>query len=311
MQNLELLSPSLLIDHPEKVREVEQLQRALWREIGWHYLVDLVWVLHMIEKLNLPPGARILDAGAGRGLLQYLLANRGYNIVSVDYYPFNPPFLAKLAFPHQPLRTSEQIQTDDYQDHLAGEQKTSLKIVRLFKRLSKIPFNPIQFMMICVRRLGLGLKSLGTILWFQHDMRNMVGIPDQSIDAVVSISSIEHLPREDLKKTIREFERVLKVSGSMIITTSAAESQDWVHTPSRGLCFSPSTLIDVFSLPRSKEYSQEVYRDILRSYKDSRFLERKLGSGYYVSGNNGMPWGVWNPEYIPVGIVKTVSSRTE
>ncbi len=95
MRNLELLSPSLLAKDPEKVREVELLQRALWREIGWHYLVDLVWVLQIIGTLGLPSGAKILDAGAGRGLLQYLLAARGYEVTSVDYYPFNPPVLTR------------------------------------------------------------------------------------------------------------------------------------------------------------------------------------------------------------------------
>ncbi len=152
----------------------------------------------------------------------------------------------------------------------------------------------------------MGNNPVGMINWTKSDIRDMHEIPDRSIDVVVSISAIEHLPRESLKTAIRELERVLKGSGSMIITTSAAESQDWFHVPSRGWCFSPSTLIELFNLPRSMVYSEGEYRDVLELYKHSRVLERKLASAYFTSGNNGMPWGVWDPEYIPVGIVKVV-----
>ena len=39
----------------------------------------------LIDNLNLKKGSYILDAGAGLGPLQYILAARGYNIASLDF----------------------------------------------------------------------------------------------------------------------------------------------------------------------------------------------------------------------------------
>ncbi|RKY40680.1 MAG: hypothetical protein DRP81_09100 [Candidatus Omnitrophota bacterium] len=44
-------------------------------QFGWHYILDLAWI---ISHIDIPPGCKILDAGAGGGILQYLLAIRGY-----------------------------------------------------------------------------------------------------------------------------------------------------------------------------------------------------------------------------------------
>jgi hypothetical protein len=33
-------------------------------------------------------------------------------------------------------------------------------------------------------------------------------------------------------------------------------------------------------------------------------LKNNLASFYFKSGENGMPWGEWNPEYQPVGVCK-------
>ena len=38
--------------------------------------------------------------------------------------------------------------------------------------------------------------------------------------------------------------------------------------------------------------------------RDCRELRGKLADFYYQSGKNGMPWGKWDPQYQPVGVVK-------
>ncbi len=40
---------------------------------------------------------------------------------------------------------------------------------------------------------------------------------------------------------------------------------------------------------------------LLLNYYPSDFQKDNLALSYRLSGNNGMPWGKWNPSYIPVG----------
>lgn len=54
---------------------------ALGIQLGWHYDLDLAWVAS--EPGN-PSGMRVLDAGAGTGVLQWWLAERWAHIMSVD-----------------------------------------------------------------------------------------------------------------------------------------------------------------------------------------------------------------------------------
>ncbi len=64
---IELLSPKLIEQYPLIVRELDNLQNTLGLDIGWHYLLDLIWIL----KTILPSQEmKIVDAGAGKGLLQ-------------------------------------------------------------------------------------------------------------------------------------------------------------------------------------------------------------------------------------------------
>jgi SAM-dependent methyltransferase len=46
-----------------------------------------------------------------------------------------------------------------------------------------------------------------------------IALPDQSVDAVVAGEFIEHLADEDVDETLREFHRVLRVGGVLLLTT--------------------------------------------------------------------------------------------
>ncbi len=46
----------------------------------------------------------------------------------------------------------------------------------------------------------------------------------------------------------------------------------------------------------------------LAEIRDCSDLYNNLAPAYFRSGNNGMPWGVWDPQYQPVGIVKVKSA---
>jgi len=78
---LELLSVSLLDECRVEVERLKRLARELGIGLGWHYLLDLPWVL---RELGTVRSLRILDAGAGLGLLQWRLAEEGAEVISVD-----------------------------------------------------------------------------------------------------------------------------------------------------------------------------------------------------------------------------------
>ncbi|HPQ39534.1 MAG TPA: class I SAM-dependent methyltransferase [bacterium] len=48
------------------------------------FFTDLFTFLDLLEKLNLPPGTRILDVGCGAGWVSHYLAKLGYRITGVD-----------------------------------------------------------------------------------------------------------------------------------------------------------------------------------------------------------------------------------
>jgi 2-polyprenyl-3-methyl-5-hydroxy-6-metoxy-1,4-benzoquinol methylase len=58
--------------------------------------------------------------------------------------------------------------------------------------------------------------------WIQSDLNNSLEIPDESFDAIVSTEVIEHL--ENPRATFREFHRLLRPHGTIIITTPNQES---------------------------------------------------------------------------------------
>jgi 2-polyprenyl-3-methyl-5-hydroxy-6-metoxy-1,4-benzoquinol methylase len=78
---IELLSENLIGKHPLGALEVLGYSSRLGIPLGWHYLWDLIWIL---KRLDAPPGSTIPEAGAGNGILQFLLAERGYRVINVD-----------------------------------------------------------------------------------------------------------------------------------------------------------------------------------------------------------------------------------
>ena len=84
IDKIELLKPDLLSDK-KSFNEVYFWIKMFVSEVGWHYPLDLIWQYKKIMELDLPKGSTILDAGAGDGMMQFILAGQGYNILSVDF----------------------------------------------------------------------------------------------------------------------------------------------------------------------------------------------------------------------------------
>src|SRR5690349_24468130 len=78
---IELISPAILPQHRQLANELKSMNGNLALSSGWHYILDWLWILEQMESVD---GKIILDAGAGIGFLQWYLADKGANIISVD-----------------------------------------------------------------------------------------------------------------------------------------------------------------------------------------------------------------------------------
>ena len=92
-----LLSDELLSDRA-KLDELSHWLNVMKRPQGWHYDLDEVWILRKFETEKVPAGGLVLDAGGGLGVMQYVLAARGYNVVSLDFGRREIPKEAKGIF---------------------------------------------------------------------------------------------------------------------------------------------------------------------------------------------------------------------
>jgi len=60
------------------------------------------------------------------------------------------------------------------------------------------------------------------VRWIQSDLNYPIGVPDNSFDVIVSTEVIEHL--ENPRATFREFHRILRPGGKLVVTTPNQES---------------------------------------------------------------------------------------
>jgi ubiquinone/menaquinone biosynthesis C-methylase UbiE len=303
MERLEILSADLIQDNPETVREVDRMCRMLGTGLGWHYILDITWIL---GQMDLPPGSTVVDAGAGNGVLQFALAERGYNVISVDFSDRSKPFYATRAFRIKDMG-GERF-SHEYIEHLEtlGTRNTG-PVARITAVLKSLKVEQMLLPFLWAGRL-IGLRRPGTVTYYRADMSHMDEIEDSTVDAVVSVSAIEHMEKEKIGAAVREFERILKPGGIMAATTSAARDEDWFHEPSKGWCFTEKTLRDNFDLNSNLPSNYDRYDELFEKLRSCDRLRENLADFYFKSGNNGMPWGVWDPKYQPVGIVKLKST---
>lgn len=128
----------------------------------------------------------------------------------------------------------------------------------------------------------------------------MPEVMDDFFDAIVSMSALEHIPFKQLQNALSELNRVLKPNAKWAVTTSGTDkASTWFHDPSKGYCFSQSDLENKFNACSTLNQHPEK---ILQKYKGNKYLQENLAGFYFKSGDNGMPWGKWDPQYIPVGI---------
>ena len=138
----------------------------------------------LIKNGGFKPGAKILDCGCGRGILQFYLAKKGYNITSVDI---------------------STLKTHQIQGFWNIIRKLGLPLAE----------DKASVMNSMARRYGTSIN-------FQ--VANIAQLPfaDESFDHVYSVSVLEHMAKGEDVLAIKEMSRVLKKGGTMLVTVDFA-----------------------------------------------------------------------------------------
>jgi len=285
---IEILSVELLDQHHSTVLALRRLARSLGLEFGWHYLLDLTWIISLLGPVK---GKRILDAGAGTGVLQWYLAEQGAEVISVD----------RLSRARLPLRFRNRYNVRGLRHH---DLLPASKLLRdSFGERTKLRFN-LKPQARDLAGWADPHRAKGRVIIYNQELQNLYDLADASLDAVVAVSALEHNPPEELPVVAAELLRVLKPEGMLLATLGAARDADWLHVPSQGWCYTEASLRRHFDLPAEALSNYDRYDALFTALRDCADLRDNLASFYYKSGENGMPWGRWDPQYQTVGVCK-------
>jgi SAM-dependent methyltransferase len=290
-EKIEILPVSLLDQHRQQVEELKILARALGIGLGWHYLLDWAWILAQLEVVT---GKRILDAGAGEGLLQWYLAEHGTEVISVDRSS-----RAELSLRFRARYSVRGLRPEDL--------APPLRVMRNnVKQASGIKAKTRSFMRGAggLVMIVLPKQPPGRVLIYNQDLKSIPLILDNSMDAVVAVSSLEHNTPDGLPDVVAELMRVLKPGGLLLATLGAARDEDWFHEPSKGWCYTQASLRRIFGFKEDIPTNYSLYDELLRDLHNCSELRDNLADFYFHSGDNGMPWGKWDPRYQSVGVCK-------
>jgi SAM-dependent methyltransferase len=290
IDTIEILSTDLLNQYRPLIDKQKKLARFIGISMGWHYPLDWSWIINHLGKVE---GKRILDAGAGRGVLQWYLAEQGAEVLSVD----------RDSRACLPLHIRRRYRIHGLRP---GDLLSPLQMVNLFHgfALYSEKVKGLARSVLSLTRPRISGRAPGKITIYNQDLKNLVDIPSNSIDAIISVSALEHNPPEELPIVVRELERVLKPSGAMIVTLAAGRERDWFHEPSKGWCYTEDTLRKVFGLSPAARSNYDQYDVLFKALKECHELQDQLAAVYQRSNQLGMPGGKWDPQYQPVGIIK-------
>jgi SAM-dependent methyltransferase len=286
---LEILPVSLLDENRALVMELHLLAAKMWREFGWHYLLDLTWIIIQLGPVT---AKQILDAGAGTGLIQWYLAGQGAEVLSVDrgsrkYLPLH----FHAFFNVRGLR----------QEDLASPLATAWRELRqpTPNKAKKQVRN-----MISLGRMLMPRQKTGGVVIYNQNLTELVDVPDNSVDAVVAVSALEHNSPQALGDVVNELLRVLKPGAPLIASLGAARDEDWFHEPSQGWNYTEETLRRIFQIAPQAPSNYDRHDELLEALQQNTELRQGLAKFYSTSGDNAMPWGKWDPQYQPVGVLK-------
>lgn len=293
-ERIELLSTRLLSDNWALVKKFQELSSQLQIPLGWHYLLDLIWMARLIQSERC---SHVIDAGAGIGLAQWWLADNCLDVISIDRW-------SRRDLPIR-FRKKYRVQGLRKRDLMSSMELALRNLIppRTPGQLRRYPSTVTGLLKQFLDGNAISHDG-GTVTIYNQDLSSLSDIGNNSIDVVVSISALEHNSMTGITDSIRELMRVLKPGGKLIATMGAAKDEDWFHEPSKGWCLTEETIRQVFDIEMVWPSNYECYDALFEDLKNCNQLQENLSSFYFQSGDNGMPWGIWAPKYLPVGVVK-------
>jgi SAM-dependent methyltransferase len=207
------------------------------------------------------------------------------------------------------FRSRFQVQGLRSEDLLPASQVIGQNIA--IHAAGKRVISPLKKLLLRLRDIYFLVKrpsTPGRVMIYNQDLADLQHIADNSLDAVVAVSALEHNTPEGLQTVVKEILRVLKPGGLLLATLCAGKDQDRWHAPSSGWCYTDASLRRLFDLPPDTPSNYARYDDLLAALRNCAELRDNLASFYKQSDQNGMPWGVWDPQYQPVGVCKIKST---
>jgi ubiquinone/menaquinone biosynthesis C-methylase UbiE len=317
--SVQFLVPDLLNDQ-QKLNEIDHWAKVMNRPQGWHYDLDVIWILQELEKAGIKKGDTVMDAGAGMGVMQFVLAGRGYNVISLDFSARVLPKLAEGIFEMEIIGADsldykhDYMGFVDYGNSADAEEAPVVKQRSFLSRLVNLVKKGPVFMMTLVKNYiktnnnrqyneterkkdhsGYGKIS------FVRAAFHQIPMADMSVDALISVSAIEHADKQLMNENISEMKRVVKNGGVLLITTSAGnKKEDVFHEKTRGWCFSQESLRKMGSL---NEFSPFEYEKSEKSILSSDKWFSRIDT-YYTGDPESEFYRkqIKRLDYLPVGI---------
>jgi len=307
MLQYEFIDPDMQIAS-EDFRIIELfLQMTNRTQIGWHYISDITWIYSHIK--HWPRDFKILDAGGGAGgPVQFLMAELGFDVTNIDLNLNQPAFAYQKRYQCE-YEVLPSFQNTAYGTFLAGADGKKRHRKSLIKTMKQsLPYKLWSARQYAIKHekwrnaMGLLDTRVGSVRWFKGNLSDISDLPDNTFDAVVSLSALEHIHFAEIKNAVEEIKRVVKPNGRWAVTTSGTEkAETWFHKPSQGNCFSSRDIEIIFTA--SSKGAQDP-QETLKKYRGNSYLKQNLPEIYFKSGEYGMPLGKWDPKYIPVGVFK-------
>lgn len=300
---IQLLDAGLLADE-KKLEELSYWFNVLNRPNGWHYDLDHIWILSELEKAGIGPGATIVEAGAGQGIFQYLLASRGYNVISLDFSPRTVPKRTLGIFSINGDGSTTINYEHSYMKviNYGGGKNNSLLRKFSIDRLKRIPSyisrNILSNISWLKERFFVNHEKYGDITYVRAPFHE-IPLGDAFADAVVSVSAIEHADIDLFRVNIDSLSRLLKPNSPLLLTTSATKEENSLYNETvEGWSFSSTHISELLPGCSITFDGDACEQAILKSNKfmgriDPYYFQK--GQLFYASNFSSLP-------YLPLAI---------
>lgn len=287
MNNAIHLLDASLLDNKQQLKEISYWLKVLNRPNGWHYDLDIMWVLNELNKAQVLPGSTIIDAGAGQGIMQFLLAAHGYNVISLDFSPRTKPRPTRGIFNIVGEGEGDIGYQHPYMEFISyGVYSFANSVRDIWKiaNLKKIPLIPQRIFRYGTYKLFNLYETFvnshekyGTITYLRAPFHK-VQMESGCVDAIISLSAIEHADISLFEQNIEELMRLLKPKAPLLLTTSVTTLDKSVfHEKTSGWCYSLSALKNYFPNCDIKFDTESCSRGLI----ESEVLKSRLDPYYY------------------------------